>query len=241
MRNDGVKQDALARSEELSGAWPGPLRAAVFDVGETLVDETTEYGAWADWLGVPRHTFSAIFGAVLAAGQDSRQVFQRIRPGFDLDLERRRRAEAGVPETFGSDDLYPDARRCLAALRAQRLIVGIAGNQTARAEELLRGLDLPADWIGTSAGWGVEKPSPAFFSRLVGECGCRPGQVAYIGDRLDNDVGPAHRVGLVAVHVRRGPWAHVVPGSGSGGDLEVEGLAELPERLLEFDRRRRPL
>ncbi|MEV6806228.1 HAD family hydrolase [Streptomyces sp. NPDC051132] len=36
-------------------------RAVIFDVGECLVDETTEYGTWADWLGVPRHTFAAMF------------------------------------------------------------------------------------------------------------------------------------------------------------------------------------
>ncbi len=29
------------------------INAVVFDVGETLVDETREYGTWADWLGVP--------------------------------------------------------------------------------------------------------------------------------------------------------------------------------------------
>ena len=44
------------------------INAVVFDVGETLVDETREYGTWADWLGVPRHTFSAVFGAVIALG-----------------------------------------------------------------------------------------------------------------------------------------------------------------------------
>jgi hypothetical protein len=33
-----------------------------FGVGETIVDESREYGTWADWLGVPRHTFSAVFG-----------------------------------------------------------------------------------------------------------------------------------------------------------------------------------
>jgi FMN phosphatase YigB (HAD superfamily) len=65
-----------------SGA-PG-LRAVVFDVGETLVDETAEYGAWADWLGVPRHTFSAVFGAVVARGGHHREAFQRFRPGFQL-------------------------------------------------------------------------------------------------------------------------------------------------------------
>ncbi len=69
------------------------IRAVVFDVGETLVDETTEYGTWADWLDVPRHTFSAVFGAVIAMGKDYREVFQHFQPGFDLDSERKRRAE----------------------------------------------------------------------------------------------------------------------------------------------------
>ena len=46
------------------------VKAVVFDVGEVLVDETREYGTWADWLGVPRHTFSAVFGGVIASGRD---------------------------------------------------------------------------------------------------------------------------------------------------------------------------
>ena len=52
------------------------IRAVVFDVGECLVDESREYGTWADWLGVPRHTFSAVFGAVIARGGDYRETFQ---------------------------------------------------------------------------------------------------------------------------------------------------------------------
>ncbi len=55
-----------------------------FDVGETIVDETREYGTWADWLGVLRHTFSAVFGAVIARGGDYRDTFQYFQPGFDL-------------------------------------------------------------------------------------------------------------------------------------------------------------
>ena len=43
------------------------IRAVFLDVGETIVDESREYGAWADWLGVPRHTFSAVLGAVIAS------------------------------------------------------------------------------------------------------------------------------------------------------------------------------
>jgi FMN phosphatase YigB (HAD superfamily) len=77
------------------------VRAVVFDVGETLIDETTEYGTWADWLGIPRHTFSAMFGAVIARGEDYRQTFQHFRPGFDLAAERLRREQADFPPGGG--------------------------------------------------------------------------------------------------------------------------------------------
>jgi FMN phosphatase YigB (HAD superfamily) len=94
------------------------VRAVVFDVGETLIDETTEYGTWADWLGVPRHTFSAMFGAVIARGQDYREVFQHFRPGFNLAEEREKRMAAGLGEFFNARDLYPDVRPCLVHLKA---------------------------------------------------------------------------------------------------------------------------
>jgi hypothetical protein len=105
------------------------IDAVVFDVGETLVNETQEYGAWADWLGVPRHGFSAVFGAVIAMGMDYRDTFQFFRPGFSLDEERARRADVGQPETFGEDDLYPDARPSMAALCDRGIWVGVVGNQ----------------------------------------------------------------------------------------------------------------
>jgi hypothetical protein len=57
-----------------------PIRAVWFDVGEVLINETREYGTWADWLGIPRHTFSAMFGAVIARGEDYREVFRYFVP-----------------------------------------------------------------------------------------------------------------------------------------------------------------
>lgn len=61
----------------------GVIRAVVFDVGETLLDDTREWGAWADWIGVPRNTFSAVMGAVTAAGRNNAETFQYFRPGFE--------------------------------------------------------------------------------------------------------------------------------------------------------------
>src|SRR5206468_5596480 len=124
---------AVTESDPVPPPRRGPIRAVVFDVGETLVNETTEYNAWADWLGVPRHTFSAMFGAVIARGEDYRQVFQHFRPGFDLDKERQARLNAGLGEYINADDLYSDVRPCLYALKEAGYFVGIAGNQTARA------------------------------------------------------------------------------------------------------------
>src|SRR5258708_11156366 len=136
------------------------VKAVVFDVGETLVDESREYGAWADWLGVPRHSFSAVFGAVIALGRHYREAFEYFRPGFSLDEERARRAGAGRAEWFGEGDLYPDARPAMAALRDMGLWVGVAGNQAARAGAILPGLDLPADIIATAHSSGGSQPDP---------------------------------------------------------------------------------
>jgi HAD superfamily hydrolase (TIGR01549 family) len=214
------------------------IQAVVFDVGECLVNEAREYGTWADWLGVPRHTFSAVFGAVIARGLDYRETFQVFRPGFDLTEEREKRAAAGNPEWFGEDDLYPDVRPALVALRNAGLWLGIAGNQTVRAGGLLRGLDLPSDLIATSDDWGVSKPDPAFFEHVVEAAPCGADEILYVGDRLDNDIRPAAKLGLQTALIRRGPWAHI-----QWSDLEAErvptmridSLTELPGRVVAFN------
>src|SRR2546430_3376062 len=213
------------------------LRAVFLDVGETIVDESREYGAWADWLGVPRHTFSAVLGAVIARGLDYRETFQYFKPGFDLAEERRRRVAAGQPESWGEDALYADARPCMEALRAMGLSVGLAGNQTREAEMILRSLDLPVDVLGTSDAWGVEKPSPAFFTRLVGEAGCHPSSVLYVGDRMDNDVDPAQRAGLATAFIRRGPWGYILRNAAleEACLFRLTTLAELPELVRQHN------
>ncbi|ROO89282.1 HAD superfamily hydrolase (TIGR01549 family) [Actinocorallia herbida] len=214
------------------------IRAVVFDVGECLVDETREYGTWADWLGVPRHAFSAMFGAVIARGLDYRETFQVFRPGFELYEERKKRAEAGQPEWFGEGDLYPDVRPALSKLREAGLWVGIAGNQTVRAGGILRGLELPADFLATSDDWGVSKPDPEFFRRLVEVAPCEAHEILYVGDRLDNDIRPAVEVGLKTALIRRGPWGLIQwedPEARSVPTMRIHSLEELPGLVEAFN------
>lgn len=218
---------------------PVMIRAVVFDVGECLVDETREYGTWADWLGVPRHTFHAMFGAVIAQGRDYRETFQEFAPGFDLYAEREKRAAAGQPEHFGEEDLYPDVRPALAQLRADGLWLGIAGNQTVRAGGILRELFTPdVDLIGTSDDWGASKPDPEFFVRVAEVVPFEPDEILYVGDRVDNDLRPAVAAGMHTALVHRGPWATIQWNTAEARELptfRIESLAELPERIAKFN------
>jgi HAD superfamily hydrolase (TIGR01662 family) len=207
------------------------IKAVVFDVGETLVDESREYGTWADWLGVPRHTFSSVFGAVIALGKDYREAFQYFRPGFNLDAERARRAEAGQPETFGESDLYPDVRRAMETLRDIGIWVGVAGNQTSCAGDILRKLDLPADMIATSDEWRAFKPDAAFFRALLSAVPWNAEEIVYVGDRLDNDLKPAKAAGMRTAFIRRGPWGYIWenhPDMSIVADWRIDALTELP-------------
>jgi HAD superfamily hydrolase (TIGR01662 family) len=188
--------------------------------------------------GVPRHVFSSVFGAVIARGQDYRETFQVFQPGFDLEKARQQRADEGKPEWFGERDLYPDARPALAALRAAGLWVGIAGNQTARAGGILRDLGLPADMIATSDDWGVTKPDPGFFRRMIEASPCDPDQTLYVGDRLDKDIVPAAEVGLRTALIKRGPWAMIWqddPAASRVPTLRIDSLAELPGKIAAFN------
>ncbi|WP_369223000.1 HAD family hydrolase [Streptomyces sp. R39] len=215
------------------------IRAVVFDVGECLVDETREYGSWADWLGVSRHTFHSMFGAVIAQGRDYREVFQQFRPGFDLYEEREKRAADGQPESFGEGDLYPDVRPALAALRGEGLWLGIAGNQTVRAGRILRELfSGDVDLIGTSDDWGASKPDLEFFKRVGDAVPFDVDEILYVGDRYDNDIRPARQAGMHTALVHRGPWATIQWNDAEARDLptfRVEGLIGLPELIRQFN------
>jgi hypothetical protein len=62
------------------------IRAVFFDVGETILDETREYGTWADWVGVPRHTFPGTNGdaGCIWPGKDGTRCRKQVQQGLAL-------------------------------------------------------------------------------------------------------------------------------------------------------------
>ena len=197
------------------------VTAVVFDVGETLVDETRLWGEVADALGVPRLTAFGVLGGLIERDRGHRELYAVLG-----------REPAHWPTLSGAD-LYPDARPCLEALRAAGYRVGVAANQPESTVAALADAGVELDFVATSAGWGAEKPAQEFFAKVVREAGTAPGEVAYVGDRLDNDVLPANRAGMVSVFVRRGPWGylHASRPEAAQARIRVDSLAELPEAL----------
>jgi HAD superfamily hydrolase (TIGR01662 family) len=210
----------------------------VFDVGETLVDETRPIGEWADWLGIPRLTFFAVLGGIIARGEANRRAAEILRPSLNLRAEAaRHRAERGEP-WIQPDDLYPDALPAMRALRDAGYRVGIAGNQPLETERVFADLGVPLDLVATSAGLGVEKPDPAFFARIAEALGLEPREIAYVGDRVDNDIRPAAAAGMRAIFIRRGPWAHLqaIDGPPAEASATIDSLLELPGALAALGR-----
>ena len=64
-------------------------------------------------------------------------------------------------------------------------------------------LGVALDLVASSESLGVEKPDPAFFAAIATRLDLPPGGVAYVGDRLDNDVRPAAAAGMRAIFLRR--------------------------------------
>ena len=189
------------------------VEAVVFDVGETLVDETSMWTRIAAAAGLTPLTLMAGLGATIATGRDHNDVWTLL--GAE--------PPAGA---FAMEDWYPDALPCLERLRGAGYRVCACGNTRASVEEQLRA---HVDAVASSETFGVWKPAPEFFARLADLAGVPAEKIAYVGDRVDNDVAPALRAGMVAVHIRRGPWGHLHAPPAEA--IRIRSLDELPAAL----------
>lgn len=198
------------------------IEVVFFDVGETLIDETAAWAQRAAEVGVTQLTLFGALGALIARGEDHRRVWGLLgveQPAGEIQID--------------ASDLYADVMPCLRLLRRAGYRIGLAGNQPTAAEGQLRRLGLPVDYVASSERWGVEKPAPEFFARICDEVGVASSRIAYVGDRIDNDVAPAQRAGMFAVFLRRGPWGfiHADRLGTDEADARIDSLLELPAVL----------
>jgi HAD superfamily hydrolase (TIGR01662 family) len=203
-------------------------RWVCLDVGETLIDETRFWSVWAEVLGIPVMTLMAAFGAIVDRGRYHAAVFDLLGvPDWEAHAAEVERRIGG----FQAEDLYPDALPAIAALGEAGYRVAVIGNQPAIRDAQLRALGVDPEVMAMSEELGASKPDPEFFERALERMGRPdPGDVAYVGDRPDNDVRPAAAAGMRAVWLRRGPWGVIKPVAPEA-HLVVRSLGELVERI----------
>lgn len=199
------------------------IQWVVFDVGGVLVDEARLIRGWADVLEMEEVAFTAALRQGIAAGKGIGGTIREISPALDIKAHRRRLTGLEIP---GEGDLYADVRDAFAALRGAGLRLGIAGNQPDGVLEALHALELGVDFIATSHQWGVSKPDPRFFEEVLKATAAEPARIAYVGDRLDNDVAPARAAGMHPVFIPRGLWGEVQDAD-ARGVTRVESLMEI--------------
>ena len=209
------------------------IEAVVFDVGETLIDETRIWVRWAGRLGVSPFTMQGLVGAMAALDRSHLDALELVKPDFRLDEEIERWAEDepdSLRENFDEDDLYADVRPALEALEAVALSAWIAGNQPVAARRALMAMDLPVRSIINSSDLGIEKPQADFFAAVASAVAVEPGHILYVGDRLDNDVLPAAAAGMLTILMRRGPWGylHAERPDAQKADAICDSLLEVP-------------
>jgi phosphoglycolate phosphatase-like HAD superfamily hydrolase len=189
------------------------VTTVVFDVGETLVDETMMWTRAAANAGVTPFTLMAVLGATIERGIHHNETWGIL--GVDH------------PEGMWVDeDWYPDAVPCIERLRGAGYRVCAVGNTPEFVEEHV---GVHVEVLGSSQRWQIWKPDPRFFARIVEAVGVPPAKIAYVGDRVDNDVGPALAAGMVGVHIKRGPWGYLQRPPAEA--IRIDSLDELPAVL----------
>ncbi|MFI8105115.1 HAD family hydrolase [Streptomyces sp. NPDC086023] len=233
------------------------VRAVLWDIDDTLFDYTG-----SDRSGLAGHLeaegLSAAYGSAAQALALWREITERQWARFeagavDFQGQRRDRVREFLREPVLGDAaadawfdryvahyraawaLFPDALPALDALAASHRHGVLSNSSYANQDPKLRALGLRDRFevLVCAAELGLAKPDAGSFRAACEALGLPPGEVAYVGDRLDVDAEGARDAGLLGVWLdREGPAEAVVP----GGVHRIRGLAELPG-VLAMDTR----
>lgn len=198
-----------------------------FDIGSTLVDESRVY----------ERRFRQI---AESANVPEDVVVQRAAEYY----KNNQKGDREAADFFGVclpkwesqyEVLYDDTIDCLKKL-SRSFKIGVIANQDYGTEKRLIafGIRQYIDLVISSAEEGIAKPDLRIFKIALDRAHCRPEHSMMIGDRLDNDIVPAHMIGMKTMWVRRGLRCLGNPKTAvEQPDFTVNDLNELLLRISE--------
>lgn len=169
-----------------------------FDVGSTLIDETECYN---------HRIIDAIAGTDITFEVFNEKRIFFAKQNLKGDIEALK--FFGLKKTlwhFEDERPYEKAEAVLNALCERGYSIGIIANQALGTEQRLknRGFTKYIKLVVASAEEGVAKPDSEIFLRALKRADCLPENAVMIGDRIDNDIEPANRLGMRTIWVRQG-------------------------------------
>jgi polyol permease family/HAD superfamily hydrolase (TIGR01509 family) len=188
---------------------PEEIELILFDLGGTIYDDETFTRALLRAArelnpALGEHEFWAVYDEQRGQSSGSLRtaIAKRCTPGSDRATLV---ALAKKYWEYPASALYPDVKPALSSL-APRFKLGLVANAGAAAKKALRrdGLDRFFSVIILSEEAGIEKPDEEIFQRALEQAGVRADRAIHVGNRLDNDIRPAQRVGMKTIWVLRG-------------------------------------
>lgn len=197
-----------------------------FDVGTTLVDETEAYN---------HRIREVIEGTDITFEQFQEKRIFFAKQNLKGDLEAIKYFGLEKTPWHKEDEVpYPDAEDVLQYLRSHGYKIGVIANQSLGTADRLEkwGLLKYIDVVAASAELGVSKPDRAIFDKALEMAGCTAQEAVMIGDRLDNDIVPAKKLGMKTIWIRQGFAIYQNPqNTEEQPDYIVDSLAELKKIL----------
>lgn len=193
-----------------------------FDVGSTLVDETECYN---------HRIRDAIFGTKITFEQfnEKRVYFAKQNLKGDIEALRFFGLEK-TPWHYEDEKPYSESESVLKALCEKDYNIGIIANQSLGTESRLDGWGLMKyiKLVVASAEEGVAKPDKEIFIRALHRAGCISHNAVMVGDRIDNDIEPAKKLGMKTIWVKQGFAIYQSPiNELQKADYEVDNLLDI--------------
>lgn len=174
------------------------IRWLFFDVGSTLVDETEAYN---------HRIRDAIAGTDITFEQFQEKRLEFANQNLKSDLEALKFFGFEKPAWHREDEVpYPEAEEILQYLKNLGYKIGVIANQSIGTAKRLEQWNLLQyiDVVAASTELGLAKPDVAIYQKAFELAGCTAEEAVMIGDRLDNDMVPAKKLGMRAVWVKQG-------------------------------------
>ena len=168
-----------------------------FDIGSTLVDESAVYEDRISEITCSNNIkINEFIEKVKLRAQTNPKPIISVAADYGAKVPAWRQ---------DLETLYPDAKEVLRELR-QKYKLGIIANQDYGTEKRLInfGIRQYIDLVIASAEEGVEKPDLRIFQLALDRADCKPEEAVMVGDRLDNDIAPANKIGMKTVWIKQG-------------------------------------